>query len=206
MTAHPEIQTDQLASVRADAARLHFHPRGTVRCVGAPLFRNQVARDLGCLLDLDPAVVEWSCLPLVLHRRGDSHVPDFLVLREEGACLLDSFAAASDPRDRWNEQAAAEIGFRYSAWSADDLRAGYTLDNAKDLLRYARWHCPLGDRVRLLAALDDNGSLTVAECIPAFREAPPIAGFSSLVLHRFVEIDLDEARIGPETAVRRIRS
>ncbi|WP_210388408.1 hypothetical protein [Mesorhizobium caraganae] len=74
-----------------------------------------------------------------------------------------------------------------------------------DLLRYARWHCPLGDRVRLLAALDEHGSLTVAECLAAFHETVPIAGLSSLVLRRFVEIDLDEARIGPETAVRRIR-
>ena len=61
----------------------------------------------------------------------------------------------------------------------------------------------MGDRVRLLAALDENGSMTVSECMPAFLETPPIAGLSSLILHRFVEIELDEARISPETQVRR---
>ncbi|MBM2715250.1 hypothetical protein JQK88_29375 [Mesorhizobium caraganae] len=190
------------ASVRAGAARLHFHPRGTVRCVGGPLFRNRAARDLGCLLDLDLAVVEWSCLPLVLERRGDSHVPDFLVVREEGTSIVDA-ASGSSPLEPWIENAAAEAGYRYDVQST--IIPGHRLANAMDLLRYARWHCPLGDRVRLLAALDEHGSLTVAECLAAFHETVPIAGLSSLVLRRFVEIDLDEARIGPETAVRRIR-
>jgi hypothetical protein len=54
--------------------------------------------------------------------------------------------------------------------------------------------------------LDEFASMTVAECLPAFRETVPIAGLSSLILHRFVEIDLDEARIGPETMVRRRRA
>ncbi|MFB9980173.1 hypothetical protein ACFSQQ_11115 [Mesorhizobium kowhaii] len=202
MTAHPEIETDQPASVRADAARLHFHPRGTVRCVGAPLFRNQSARDLGCLLDVDPSVVEWSCLPLVLVRDGDSHVPDFLVVREEGTSIVDAVSETSR-LEPWIEDAAAEAGYRYEVQSM--ILAGHRLANSMDLLRYARWNCPLGDRVRVLAALDEHGSLTVAECLTAFHETVPIAGLSSLVLRRFVEIVLDDARIGPETAVRRIR-
>ncbi|MFD2053650.1 hypothetical protein ACFSQT_11285 [Mesorhizobium calcicola] len=202
MTAQPEIETDQLASVRADAARLHFRPRGTVRCIGAPLFRNQAARDLGCLLDVDPTVVEWSCLPLVLHRQRDSHVPDFLVVREEGTSIVDA-VSESCRLEPWVEDAAAEAGYRYGVQST--VIAGHRLANSMDLLRYARWHCPLGDRVHVLAALDEHGSLTIAECLTAFHETVPIAGLSSLVLRRFVEIDLDEARIGPETAVRRIR-
>ncbi|WP_245330992.1 hypothetical protein [Mesorhizobium sophorae] len=203
MTAQPEIETDQLASVRADAARLHFHPRGTVRCIGTPLFRNQAARDLGCLLDVEPTVVEWSCLPLVLNRQGDSHVPDFLVVREEGTSIVDAVSQSSR-LEPWIEDAAAEAGYRYEAQST--VIAGHRLANSMDLLRYASWQCPLGDRVRVLAALDEHGSPTVAECLTAFHETVPIAGLSSLVLRRFVEIDLDETRIGPETAVRRIRS
>jgi hypothetical protein len=53
--------------------------------------------------------------------------------------------------------------------------------------------------------LDEQGSLSVSECLAAFRETVPIAGLSSLILHRFVDVDLDEAPIGPETAVRRFR-
>jgi hypothetical protein len=47
--------------------------------------------------------------------------------------------------------------------------------------------------------------LTVAECLNAFRETVPTPGLASLILHRFVDVDLDEARIGPETVVRRFR-
>lgn len=61
----------------------------------------------------------------------------------------------------------------------------------------------LGDRVRLLAGLHENGSLTVAECFGAFHETPPMAGLASLILHRVVYVDLDCGPIGPETSVRR---
>lgn len=205
MTAHSEIEADQLASVRADAARLHFHPRGTVRCIGAPLFKNQAARDLGCLLDLDPAVVEWSCLPIVLHRRGRSHVPDFRVVREQGTFLVDAVGSLDVNTKPWIEDEALRCGCIYERKAIGADSALVRLENARDILRYARWHCPLGDRLRLLAALDEHGSLTVADCLSAFLEVRPIAGLSSLILHRFIEIDLDEARIGPETMIRRRR-
>lgn len=205
VTAHSKIESDCLASARGDASRLSFHPRGTVRCVGAPLFRNQLARDLGCLLDVDAEIISWSCIPLVLRDHDDTHVPDFVIERAGGLSILDTALSASDCPAAWIEAAALRLGHSYDAVPCDQIRGGFRLLNARDLLRYARWNCPLGDRVRLLAALDENGSMTVAECMPAFRESPPIAGLSSLILHRFVEIDLDDARIGPETQVRRSR-
>ena len=64
MTAHTTIDTDILASVRAEAARHSYHPRGTVRCVSVPLFRNTLVRACACLLDFDPDVLLWSDLPL----------------------------------------------------------------------------------------------------------------------------------------------
>jgi hypothetical protein len=202
MTAQPRTEDLAIEAVRAEAEALSFHPRGTVRCAGTPLFRSQLARDLGCLLDVDPDVEHWSCLPLVLSSGGRSHVSDFLVSGGQGTCLLDAAEAAPEP---WVKDAARREGFRFRWKFADEIRAGARLANARDLLRYARWSSPLGDRVRLLAALDENGSMTVAECMTAFRETPPIAGLSSLILHRFVEVDLDEARIGLETLVRRCR-
>lgn len=202
MTAQPQIEDITIETVRAQAEVLSFHPCATVRCSGRPLFRNRLARDLGCLLDLDRDVVEWACLPLVLRNRDQSHVPDFLVAGGQGVWLMDATDLAPEP---WVEQATRDEGFRYRWRSAAEIRAGARLANARDLLRYASWSCPLGDRVRLLAALDEHGSLTVAECLSAFQETRPIAGLSSLILHRFIEIDIDEARIGPETPVRRCR-
>jgi hypothetical protein len=79
------------------------------------------------------------------------------------------------------------------------------LKNAKDLLRYARHEAALADRIRLLAALDECSSLTVSEALMVFRETKPVAGLASLVLQRFVTMDLDDRLIGPETIVRRNR-
>ena len=202
MTAQPKIEDLTIETVRAQAEALSFHPRGTVRCSGKPLFRSRLARDLGCLLDFDRDVVEWACLPLILRNGSLSHIPDFLVMGGQGVWLMDATDLVPEP---WVEQATRDEGFRYRWRATDEIRAGARLANACDLLRYSSWSCSLGDRVRLLAALDEHGSLTVAECLSAFRETRPIAGLSSLILHRFVEIDLDEARIGPETPVRRHR-
>jgi hypothetical protein len=180
-----------------------FRPRGTARCVGKAAFRTQLARDLGCLLDLDDEVEAWSCLPAVLGHGEDAHVPDFLVQRSgRRHALVDAGAAPGRPSLKAE---AEERGYSYESWSAERIREGFRLRNAKDLLRYANWECPLGDRIRLLAGLDEAGSLTVAECLPAFAETRPMAGLAALVLHRFVFIDLDAALIGPETAVRRWR-
>jgi hypothetical protein len=204
MNAQPDIQDDPVAAARA-AASSAFAPRGTVRCFGTPLFRTQIARDLGCLLDLDNDVIFWTCLPMALGEGRAAHVPDFLVERGTGTTIEDAIDGQVGGPASWVVEAAHRAGHRYSAARSIQMNAGYRLQNARDLLRYARWHCPLGDRVRLLAALDEVGSMTVAECLPAFKETPPIAGFASLVLHRFIEVELDEARIGPETTVRRRR-
>jgi hypothetical protein len=99
---------------------------------------------------------------------------------------------------------AVKTGCKYEVVDRKSVPPG-RLKNAKDLLRYGGYETPLSDRIRLLAALEDNGSLTVAECLPAFQDIKPIAGLASLVLHRFVTMDLDEI-IGPETQVTRFRS
>lgn len=89
--------------------------------------------------------------------------------------------------------------------NAKEIRTGHRLQNAKDLLRYANYQTPLGDRMRLLAALEQEGSATVAECLLLFREINPIAGLSSLILRRWVAIDLDLELIAPNTTVRVFR-
>ena len=143
---------DSLAAARADAGNRHFSPRGTVRCAGAPMFRNQLARDLACLLDLDPSVREWSCLPLALGSGDVVHVPDFMVVGVEGAYLIDAVETAEVSSSPWIEAEAARCDCKYERVAAQEIRTGARLANARDLLRYARWHCPLGDRVRLLGA------------------------------------------------------
>jgi hypothetical protein len=104
----------------------------------------------------------------------------------------------------WVRQAARLAGYHHEIISRSALPPT-RVKNAKDLLRYAKFEAALSDRIRLLAALDEHGSLSVAECLNAFQETKPIAGLASLVLHRFITMELDEALIGPETQVRRKR-
>lgn len=98
-------------------------------------------------------------------------------------------------------EAAACRRIRHRFVSSKEVRAGCRLQNAKDLLRYASYQTPLGDRIRLLAALEQEGSATVAECLSVFREISPMAGLSSLILRRWVTIDLDVELIAPHTTV-----
>jgi hypothetical protein len=201
-----EAEIPSLQSVRSAASALRFEPLGTVRCVGPPLFRSQLARDLACLLDVDSDVASWTCLPTVLRRGAEIYVPDFQVVRGHSTIFFDAVEAGEGKRRaNWIDEAASQAGHQREILLEAEILSGFRLANARDLLRYARWRCTLGDRVRLLGALDEIGSMTVAECMSAFQETAPIPSLSSLILHRFVEIDLDDARIGPETPVRRRR-
>ena len=196
---------DVLARLQEEVSTLSFHPRSTVRCDGKPLFRHQTARDFGCLLDVDPTVVTWTCLPLILHHAQGTHVPDFAVTRMSGTTLVDVLMPnrATSPPSLLAEAALAS-SYRYETVPEADLHHGFRLDNARDLLRYANYHVSLGDRVRLLTLLEEQGPMPLAACMPVIRDGrDPIGMIAAMALRRFVEMDLDEARIGPETRVSR---
>ncbi|WP_209439294.1 hypothetical protein [Sinorhizobium arboris] len=105
----------------------------------------------------------------------------------------------------WLSSAIESMGYRYRPVAMVDFADSFRLRNAKDLLRYGFYRAPLGDRIRLLAGLEEMGSLTIAECLSAIREGRPMPTLASLILQGFLEINLDDALISPETVVRRIR-
>lgn len=182
-----------------------FRPFGTMRCSNPSYFRSQLARDLGCLLDVDDDVVAWCCRPygmddILLEIGWNGPPPDFLVTYTNGRDLY--VHVTEEEGDPEVTEAAACRRLRHHFATAKDIRAGCRLQNAKDLLRYANYRAPLGDRIRLLAALEQEGSATIAECLSAFREIAPMAGLSSLILNRYVAIDLDAEPIAPHTIVR----
>ncbi|MCY0147925.1 hypothetical protein OEG84_09430 [Hoeflea sp. G2-23] len=136
---------------------------------------------------------------------GARHICDFLVTDIDGVqTLMDAHDRHDGPDQKELTAAAASINLRYSRWDHTAVHSGFRLRNSKDLIRYANYETTLGDRVRLLAALDEHGTLTVSECLSAFQETKPIAALASMILRGFIEIDLDEALIGPESMVRRI--
>ncbi|MCA2436011.1 hypothetical protein HFN06_31870 [Rhizobium leguminosarum] len=201
--SHPHIEAPAaLYAAYADASSKLFYPRGTVRCAADAMFRSREARDLGCILDVDPNVVAWLCLPVEFETELGTHVPDFLVDYEDGTrIIMDAVDDAELPQIK---EGAALAGFRYRGVPREDTESGYRLANTRDMLRYANCRTPLNDRIRMLSALDEAGSLTVAECLHVFREVQPMTGISWMVLHRLLVVDLDEAMIGPETVIRRV--
>jgi len=184
-----------------EASASFFFPRATVLCKGEPLFRSQLARDLGCLLDVDDDVIAWSCLPCCLPVEGGQHVTDFLVDYGDGSSvLLDAVEEECDPSVT---AAVARLGLDCRFVPRCEIERGFRLQNAKDMLRYAKCRTPLNDRVRLLAALDEAGTISVADTFSLFREVQPLIGISWLVLNRFIRADLEGAILGPETILRR---
>lgn len=196
--------------IKAARGRGHFqlyHPIATVKAQGRTQYRTQVARDLGCLLDVNVAVRSWSCMPLSLDVEDASHVPDFIIVHVDGArTLLDAPDRIGSIDREAVAAAAASQQMRYRLVDYDELYEGPRLRNAKDLIRYANHVATLGDRIRVLACLDEQGSLTMAETLQLIRESKPMAALAHMILTELVEVDMDEALFAPETVVRRIRA
>jgi hypothetical protein len=171
------------------------------------VFRSAPARDLASVLDINPSITAWECGSRQIVHGGMRHRADFTAYDSDGTVWLMD---APDRKLKIQEGALAAcaraLGLRYRHVEHSEVYDGFRLRNAKDLLRYCGHDVPLGDRVRLLALLDENGSLTFGECLQAIRETKPVATLASLILHGFIEVDLDDALIGPETKVTRMRS
>lgn len=196
-----------LRASRHSASIRTFYPTATVKCDGPPVFRSQAARDAACLFDVNPSISSWHCMPLSLDYNGGVHVPDFGILDADGGRLLIDAPDRVMPTDIAELEASAfRHGARYRRLLTDEVYDGPRLQNAKDLLRYGGTVLALGDRLRLLAVLEEHGNLTIAECLTVFTETKPVAGLAQMILRGFVEVDLDTELLGPETMVRRIRT
>ncbi|WP_200863233.1 hypothetical protein [Rhizobium freirei] len=192
-----------LRAKRKTASIRTYYPAGTIKCDGVTIYRSQVSRDAACIFDFEPTIIHWKCLPSSLPYGDEAHIPDFEILDADGCLEL------VDAPDRHLDvellaASARRMGMSYRQLRRDEIYGGPRLRNAKDLLRYANCQVPLGDRLRLLAGLDENGTLTVAESLAAFTETKAVAGFASLIIQGFISVDLDAGLIGPETTVRRI--
>ncbi len=152
-------------------------------------------------MDVDADVSFWRCQPLRHRGHTELGTPDFLVCRGDGSTFYLDAPDRKPSETLFRERLDGE----YRQLSDDEVYDGFRLQNARDLLRYAKWRTGLGDRVRLLAALDEHGSLSFAECLGAIQETKPVAGVAALILAGLLDVDLDGALLGPETMVRRIR-
>ncbi len=177
------------------------HPKFN-RCVGRFVARDQLARDVACLLEFEDEISSWNCRSLQLSHGFDTYSPDFVAERPSDILVIDVVGHRRPPP--WVAEAVAREGFTYRTMSRGDIDP-IRLKNCKDLLQCSGCEVSLGDRVRLLSVLDEQSSLTLAESLTVFRETQPIHGLANMAVARLIEIDLDTALIGPETVVRRYR-
>lgn len=183
-----------------------YFPTHTLKCRGQPLFRSRAARDYACLLDLEADVVSWRCVtePIiggVGPEDPHQHNVDFEVCLDNATVLVDVGAVPETPT--WIHDAARRLGCRYQFVSTSEFASLPRLQNARDLLRYAGWEAALGDRIRIQMALEEYGSLTLAESLSAIRDGKPMQSIAAMILKGFIIVDLDEAPLGPDTIVRR---
>jgi hypothetical protein len=183
-----------------------FHPISAFKCVGPARFRTQTARDAARLFDVDLGIASWSCQSFPLLIREPPHYPDFSLVTADGETVHVDVFDRKDILSPEEVSISFKSGNSYRVVTHGDLGNSHRLQNARDLLRYANHRTPLGDRVLLLRILEEHGSLALSECLTVFRETRPMAGLASLILNGFVEVDLDQALLGPETLVRRIRN
>lgn len=209
----PEQVTEEALALKnavGAAERLRFLPTGTIFCRGRPLFRTQLARDLGCVLDLDPEIEGWECLPCAVpvpeNVSGTHfHVPDFRIFKADGGTALvnavPSMAAGSKLKHPQGDEVGAES---YCRVDEAEIKTEPKLSNAKELLRYAGVEVSLSERIQFLTMLDESGPTPLSECLRGYRSrTDPIAMIAVLTLRRFISMDLDEVPIGPETVIRR---
>lgn len=185
-------------------------PSFTTKCRGRTLYRSQEASDYACLLELDSTVVHWRCItqPIVNDSRARKprhRYVDFAVRTTDERNLLVDIWRGIPETITWLPGVAERLGYRYQPVSIFDVNP-VRLQNAKDLVRYAGWQATLGDRIRILAGLEEMGSLTLAECLGAVRESRPMASIASMILMGVLEVELDDALLGPDAVVRRARS
>lgn len=185
-------------------------PSSTTKCRGRTLYRSQEASDYACILEVDPTVVHWRCVTQPIINDSPARKPrhrfvDFAVRTADEHTLLVEISRGTPSSAPWLPVVAERLGYRYQPVSIFDLNP-VRIQNARDLVRYAGWQATLGDRIRILAGLEEAGSLTLSECLGAVRESRPMASIASMILMGLLEVDLDEALLGPDTTVRAARS
>ncbi|CDZ67997.1 Hypothetical protein NGAL_HAMBI2605_62800 [Neorhizobium galegae bv. orientalis] len=202
---NPRNDTDTASVAVATPKPSYILP--TLKSRGAPSFRSRVARDLGCILDLDPQVENWATRPDPLVIGDELHVADVEAHYLDGtACLIDAPDRVTPVSTDRLKSAAEPRGLRYRLAERREIYSGFRLRNARDLLRYANYSPSLADRLRLLGTLGDQGSLPMADCLRVITGRDPVAVLASMILQGFVDVELDDALLGPETMMRRIRS
>lgn len=171
-----------------------------LRCVGEVALPTPLVTDVARLLDTEGDVDRWSCRSLQ-HPDGGSPESVFEVERTTGLERIRVMEnGPAEPQHAGHRDAdGTPVRFMFRA-DVDAVR----LENAQLILPHATWRVSLDDRIRLLAVLDEEGSVTLGECLAIFRNTSrPIAAVASLALAHVVDLDLDTPLGSRSRVIRR---
>lgn len=178
-------------------------------------FESLVELDYLYLLDYEQDVERFEEQPLTIeYQYGGKtlhYTPDFHVVRSREnwliECKPDQFVDTDENQRRCSAATAwcNEQGWKFAVATADQIRAGYRLQNVKFLTRYARHKVDPIARSRIFATM--LGAKSPILITNLAKQAQPLdlsvglAAIFHLTFHHELEMDLDQALISLATPI-----
>jgi hypothetical protein len=163
-------------------------------------------RDALVQASLDPRVRIIEFLPEIRFREVSVAVNSVVLHRDDGSFMLR--IEGHRPVQNDDEEGALRLALQRRAISildltAADIRVEPRLTNAREVWNHRDFHVALGDRIRILQALDDEGpqSIKALQQI-AYTSADLASALCSLACADLIEIEIDAMPVGPGTIVR----
>lgn len=98
---------------------------------------------------------------------------------------------------------AEELGLELLHRSRSDIRREPLFANCALVWSHVNHRVPIGDRIRIMQMLAEEGPLRIGDIVRnGTYRADPSAALMALACHDVVELDLDEAALGPDTQAR----
>jgi hypothetical protein len=173
--------------------------------------RSALIADFLALCELDPAIDSMrACTEPAAFAVGDGaieHVPDFEVMRDGVAALVDVVPEADlslhPLRSALIGGAVSLDGRAFTIETAATIRAEPRFTTIRLIAACRRTPVTAGDRVRILHQLDECGTMRLVDCASAALNAMDgVAAVLALACEGLIAVDISRP-ILPETPVRR---
>jgi hypothetical protein len=179
------------------------------KCAVAIPVSDALLRDAVIQAHLDPAVRQIDYLPHARLSGQQVALNAVLLIRDDARYILD-IAEAGRVRDLDDEGVRLitleEQGLRLLELTQAEIRQEPRLSNVREVWRHNRVHVPLRDRLQIMTALAEEGSLSMAELESRVSVTLDVAtSVCALACADIVELELTQWPLGPRTVVRERR-
>jgi len=194
----------QIIELRQRSTRPRFF--ASPKCKVAIPVRDSLLRDALQQASLEPAVraIRYRTRSDIQH--AEAPLTGIVLDRIDGTFLLrvwERLPRRSEEQLERLADALANSGLRLFERDALDIKREPLFSNAREVWSHERYHIPLRDRLRIAAALADEGPQTIIELEE--RACPGcdiFAGLCSLACENLIELDIRDMPLGSRTVVR----